>query len=337
MPIEQEKRDAVSLLVRSGYNHLRYIKPAAERQSPTLYAGKVESTVITLLLDQFRVTPADIREKSAIFRACSAFNLQWRAYDEVVDEARNTIDPITEDELDHTPVYHKYAGRGVTGQEGLTITLESMYQAISGKDAESRRKRDKIEGLLVTYRQRVAETANNPKYQSGDVLPYQLALGTKNDVTGLLGEVGAGMFSVFLDINDADGVEMFRQASVAMQFGDDYLDWRKDWKDHSEKKRQSAKPVRPNENLLAATLEENQLEKALCETCLTDTTRSSALWVKELAPNTLDLFKHRFQTELDRFPPHPYRDTLKGIISLTFYQLLPKAPESGWFFRWAKY
>lgn len=45
MPIMSlEAKDAISLIMRSAYNHLRYIKPSAEKE-PSLYAGKVESTV----------------------------------------------------------------------------------------------------------------------------------------------------------------------------------------------------------------------------------------------------------------------------------------------------
>lgn len=328
--------DSASLVARSGYNHLQYIKPSAELK-PTLYAGKVESAVITMLLDIYGVTPEDIFNKTSTFRSCSAFNLQWRAYDEVLDEEKFTTDPVTEQDLDKTPVYHKYAGKTITGEEGLQIALESISEAIPKSDPNYKQRKDRAEGLLTAYRNKVVTTANNPLYHRDGVLPYELALQTKDEVTGSLGEVGAGICSLLLDIDEPTTVELFKRASVAMQFGDDYLDWRKDWIDYRGRKVTSVKPIRPIENLLVSTLDEYPTEKSDCENYLDDKTRRSALWIKELAPNTLDLFRNRFQVELDRLPPHRYTDTLKGIISLTFYKLLPVAPESGWFFKWAKY
>lgn len=330
------ERDAASLVARSSYNHLAYIKPAAEKK-PWLYAGKVESTVITMMMDMFGVTPRDIVSRSATFRACSGFNLMWRAFDEVVDEEMPTTDRVTDGDLLNTSVTHKYVPRKVTGGEGIKIALDSMYEAIPGRDKDSVRRRDRIEGLLDSYRVAVRDAANNPDYQMGEVLPYARALGTKTDVTGQLGRVGAGLCCVLLDLDDQDAVEMFAQASVAMQSGDDYLDWRKDIVDRQNKQAGTQKHIRPVENLLVATMEEHHEEKVLCEAILRDKSRRSALWLKELAPKTLDDFQQRFQNQMDRLPPHPYRDTLKAIVSLTFYKLLPLAPESGWFYRWAKY
>ena len=334
--MSKEGVDAASLLFRSGYNHVQYIKPSANLE-PILYAGKVESTVITLLLDTFGITPKDIVNKTATFRSCTAFNLQWRAYDEVLDEERFTTDPVTEADLENIPVYHKYAKRTVTGEEGMQIALDSIFKAIPQSAPNFKQRMDRAEGLLAAYRSRVAVTANNPLYHKGDILTYPLALQSKDDVTGYLGEIGAGLCSLLLDVDDLETVELFKRASVAMQFGDDLLDWRKDLNDYKQRKDTSTKPIRPVENLLVSTLAENTTEKTDCEAHLTDARQRSVLWLKELAPNTLELFKSRFQNELDRLPPHRYTETLKGIISLTFYKLLPLAPESGWFFKWAKY
>lgn len=339
-----ETKAATSLVLRSGWNHIRYIKPAAAIE-PSMYPGKVESTVMTMLLDILGAEPKNIINKTAALRFCSAFNLIWRTYDEVLDEERCTTETVvTGRDLENIAVCHKYAGKIVTGAEGVQIALDSLYEAIPGNDPQSRMRRDRIEGLLASYRERLLDTVNDPKYHEGEVLPFRLANESKTAITGFLGEAGAGMCALLLDLpDDSSAIELFRGASVAMQFGDDFLDWKKDWDNHNKRRLTTDKRLRPIENLLLSTLEENQGEKVSCESCVNDETRRGALWIKELAPNTLDLFQHRFQSELDRLPPHPHRETVKGIISLTFYKLLPHAPGpedkgfSGWFYRWAKY
>ena len=329
--MNKEASDAISLVTRAAYNHMKFIKPSAERQKPRLYAGKVESTTITLLTDILGVEVKDIPNRFPSCRAGSAFNQQWRAYDEVLDEKHPSLEThVTETELDTTPVFHKYAGRNVTGQESREIAVASLQEAIPGKDQASRIRRERSEELLLAYRKRIEDTANNPLYQTGEILTYPLALKSKEDVTGFLGTVGASLFSILLDRNDQSTVDFFRAASVVMQFGDDLLDWRKDLLDHK-------KSNRPMENLLVATLAENATEMADCRQCLTDKSKRSVPWLKDLAPKTFESFNDRFRIELDKLPPHEYAQTAKAIISLTFYKLLPLAPESGWFFRWAKY
>lgn len=329
--------DSASLVARSAYNHQRYIKPSSHRE-PAIYAGKVESAVLTLLLDIYGVKPQDIPYREATFRFCSAFNLQWRAYDEVLDEKKFTLETVTEEDLDTIPIPHKYMRREITGSEGLQIALISAREAIPGNDPLSKQRRECIEELLLAYRRRVTEVANNPLYHTENVLSFPLALRCKEDITGFLGEVGVRMYGFLLGLDkDTSTIELFRQGGIVMQFGDDYLDWRKDWHDHQARKAITREPIRPIENLLVATLEENPTEKANCEEKLTDDHKRSSLWLDELAPNTLDLFRSRFYSELDKLPIHPYSDKLRGIIDFTFSKVLPWVPESGRFFQWAKY
>lgn len=333
----KEARDIAFLTARSTWNHTREIKPAALRE-PSMYAGKVESTIITLFMDTFGVTPKDIPSRDAFFRSLTAFNLQWRAYDEVLDEEKYTTDPITEQELADTPVAHPYMDRRITGAEGFNIALGNIMQVIPGNDKASRSRRSSLEELMYRYRETVADTANNPKYHTGDVLPYDTAVQSKKDITAYLGESAATMYALLLDREGDHTVrEIFGRTAMAMQFGDDYLDWRKDWRSHNERANRTGAGVRPSENLLQAVLADHPDEYALCEQVLTDPSMRSALFLKELAPRTLDDFRGKFQDQIDRFPPHPKSDMIKGILSATFYKILPRAPESGWFVRWAKY
>lgn len=85
--------------------------------------------------------------------------------------------------------------------------------------SDYKQRKDKAEGLLTSYRDRVLTTANNTLCHRDGVLPYALALQTKDEVTGSLGEVGAGICSLLLDIDEPTTVELFKRASVAMQFG----------------------------------------------------------------------------------------------------------------------
>ena len=330
--------NASSLVVRSARDHLLYVRPAAAVE-PSMYAGKVETTVLTMIGDLYNVSATDIVNKRAFFRACTGFNEQWRMNDEVLDEVRYTTDPVTVVDLQEIPVNHKYAGRMGTGRNGMDIALQSTLQLIPGRDPESRSRRDRIEGLLYQYTEKVVETANNPQYHQGDILSYPIALQAKQDITGHLGETGAELYATLLGLpEDQRAIEFFGQLSTAMQFGDDYLDWRKDWRDFSTRKAEVAEQLRSGENLLLATLEENSDEKDACAEVLFDTKKRAAVWFERLAPDVADLFRHRFQTQLDQLPAHPRGESLKQIASLTFNNLLYRAPESpNWFARWAKY
>jgi len=182
--------NSASLLTRSAWNHARYARPSAAAE-PTLYAGKVETTTITLILDAFAVSASDIQNPKAFFRSLNGFNQQWRAYDDVLDEVKYTTDPVSEEDIDTIPVWHKYAGRNVTGVEGREIALDSMLALIPGQDSASRQRRDRFEGLLFDYRQRVVSTANTPEFNQADMLPYPVALASKEYLTGFLGETTA--------------------------------------------------------------------------------------------------------------------------------------------------
>lgn len=329
--------NSASLLSRSAWNHARYAKPSAAVE-PTLYAGKVETTTVTLILDAFAVSASDIQNPRAFFRSLNGFNQQWRAYDEVLDEVKYTTDPVTEEELDAIPVWHKYAGRNVTGVEGREIALASMFELIPGQDFASRQRRDRFEGLLFDYRGRVVSTANTPEFNHGEILSYPTALASKEYLTGFLGEVTAQAAAILLDIPNADAtVELAGHFGVLLQFGDDYFDWRKDWNDQRKRRLTSGSTVRPGENLFNATLEENSGEKAACEVIIFDNSKRTAVWAKEFAPNTLDLFRQRFQVVADATPEHPKRENIKDIVEFAFYKCMPKAPEFGPVARWAKY
>lgn len=336
--------DAASLVARSAYWHLKDIKPAAQ-EVPIMYPGKVESTLIITMLDLLGVPPSDIEQRRDFFRACTAFNLQWRAIDEVLDEKLPRTDiRVAEEDLLSTPVWHKYAGKMVTGQEGVQIALEAMAQMIPAVDLRSRHRRGRVEELLETYTKIVADNANNSNYHQGPTLPYDVVLRSRDEVTGGVARVGTEFMTVLLDIpEDQRAIEFFGGLNTVMQFGDDLIDLRKDWLGHNRAREENPElPLRPDENILRTLLLEYPDEMRAVESILGDSSRHIALWVPEVAPNAFDLFRERFQRELDKLPFHPRAEKLKGIVSLTFHKVLPAIPEPGfgkgqWFYQWARY
>lgn len=331
--------DAASLVARAGYWHLRDIKPA----SPDMYVGKVESTVLMMLFDIYGISPADIKDqgvRQGFMRASTAYNLQWRANDEVLDELRYTTgDRVTADELNSTSVWHKYAGQMVTGQQGIDAALASMKRVLPGNDRGSMARKEMLQRLLYAYTERVADTANNPAYGTGEILPYPTALQCKDDITGHLGWTGAMFYALLLNMNPDDRtLHFFAGLSTAMQFGDDLMDWRKDWKDRLARQAQTPDHVRPIENLVLATLVENRGEMDRCAT-LFDDPRQSVTLFKEHAPNSYALVRQRFQILMDKLPTlkNGTDERIKRIVEFTFDEMLPRAPETGWFARWAKY
>ena len=336
MPLAVE---AASLVLRSGYTHIRYLRPDARRHD--MYAGKDISAATTAMFDLIGVNPARRVNMGHFSSAINGFNHQWRAYDEVVDEEGAVIhpdQPITPEQLDNTPVYHKYLGRNITGKEGMKVSLEAMQKIIPNNTPDARKRRDKYEGLLYTYRGAVVTMANNPAYQTGDTLPYPTALQSKEDITGVLGSIGVALCTLLLNLpDDPHTQDVYGRLNVSMQFGDDAFDWRKDRLGHRARKATTPLQIRPDENLYNATALEYPEEYAASEQILQDKAVKSIQGAKEVTPKTFDAFRSRFYTQLDAVPDHPRGNTLKRIYALTFDKLLPLLPESGPFFRWAKY
>lgn len=334
--------DTASLIGRSAENHLRYFSPAAEGMVPPQYAGKVESTCATMALDLMDVSMREISDPHEFARFIAGWNLLFRANDEVVDVAKPYTDElVTVEDLNNTPIFHKYAGpagRTVTGSEGLQIVLNSASRIIPGNSTGSIRRRAAVEELAHTYTQAVADTANNPAYHQGNVLPFPVAMRSKTDVTALLGETSVGLIAALLDIPDrAEDKVLYGQIGMAMQFCDDLFDWRKDWREHRTRAQQSVRPLRPQENLFNAMLQEYGAERQACEEVLADTSRRSAIQARERAPETLAALQAEFRDIVDQFPVHPYRDRATKIVNFLLYKVIPWAPESGRFSRWAKY
>jgi hypothetical protein len=198
--------ETISLFGRSAANHLRYFSPGAEDMVPPQYAGKVESTCATIALDLMDVNIADVPNPVELARFMAGWNLLFRANDEVVDGARPYIDePVTADDLNNTPIFHKFAGRDgryVTGSEGLRIILGSTARMIPGNSIGEIRRRTAVEVLATSYTQAVANAANNPEYQQGNVLSFSVAMRSKTEVTARLGETSIELMGAVLDIPD---------------------------------------------------------------------------------------------------------------------------------------
>lgn len=326
----------IPFVMRSAFNHLALIKPAS-RNEPQLYAGKIESSVLTMLLDLYNQSALKIPNHTHFFRFCSAFNQQWRAYDEVLDEARNTTDYLSIEALDLTPIRHPYLNRIVTGRESMSLALEETKRFLGQNDPISRIRAKQIEMELVNFRQSVWEVANNPSFHKKGILPYSLAYDIKMKTTGLLAEVGARMCGILLGIEDPAAVELFLRASAAMQYGDDLLDSRKDLLKYLKQLNQPSQNLRPVENLVLTALAENRDEFTRFEhLVLTSHDNRGPVLLKKAAPDTYDLVRSWVNNELDAFPLHPRAGYVRSIIEFSYDYALPAFPQSGKFYNWAK-
>lgn len=332
--------ETFDFLLKSGEIHHRFFKPTAKKMEPQGYAGKMESTLINMLCDTFNFSLDDLqRLPPEVFKGIIVFNALWRTYDEVVDVKLNSTDRITEETLDNTPIYHKHLGRNIVGSEGLAALSECINVIIPGEDEAPRKKRENIMELIYSLRRRWVETANNKKYQEGDILSYEKALDSKRGLTGFLGEISAKLFVSLLNIEEnmqnTAGIKLIEQADIVMQFGDDLIDWKKDWLEHIKEKEKGGN-VRPIENLFLATLEENPKEKEALKKHLKDRRKTIKL-VKKYAPETYILFTKRFEEQVDLLPDHPHRSNLKRFMIFSLKSILPVLPESGIIIEWGKW
>ncbi len=301
-----------TFVARSAYNHLAYVLPAA-KQRPSLYAGKAETLLLTLLLDILGVDPKDIPNRANFMRAVCAFHYIWRCMDEVVDEQFFTTDPITADDLDQTLVYHKYLNTITSAQKGWEV----LYQAIPARFFE-------VAPLIYAYRSAIVRTANDPQYHTGAVLPFPLALQLKDEVTGLLGETGAEIALTLLGNDDYRAVVIYRITGLAIQFGDDLSDWRQDLLDYRRKSTNTHRQIRPIENLFLSTLTEFPPEWEKCENVLNDRRRSGHAWLTLLAPRALKEYNLRFLAIQNELPAHPKTPFVKEVLNTAFFKLLPQ-------------
>lgn len=301
-----------SFVIHSAYDHLAYILPATSRP-PTLYAGKAESLLLSLLLNILGVDMKTIPDRTGFLRAVYAFHHIWRSMDEVVDEQLYTTDPITEEDLDATLIYHKYANTLTSAAKGWQI----LKNAVPARFFE-------IAPFVMAYRSALLRVSNDPVYHEGSILPFDLAIKAKDEVTGLLGETGAQIALTLLDNDDFRIIEIYRNAGLAMQFCDDLFDWRKDWRDYLLKRQATTEHVRPLENLFLSTLTEYPSEWDKCENVLNDKRRSGYAWLKLLAPRTLKEFDHRFLAMESEIPAHPKTDFVKSVLESTFCELIPR-------------
>jgi len=295
-----------------------------------------------LAMDILGVTPGDAADPEEFARFVAGLNLLIRANDEVIDEIAPYSDaPVTADQLNETPVFHKLAqpgGRLVTGAEGMRIAMEATDRLIPGSSPGAISRRNEVQGLLAACTIVAADTANNPAYHGGMILPFPTAERIKYETNGFLGEVCIAVVAALLKVPEtAKDRELYRQIGVALQFGDDLFDWRRDWLKYRAKSAESDRPVRPQQNLFNATLLENDSELAACEAVLTDTGRRSAVLAGEVAVLSYAEFQSRFRDVLARYPAgHRYTEKARRITDFLISTVVPRAPETGRFFEWAK-
>lgn len=329
-----EALDSSALFIRSAKNHLRYFTPAAQL-SPELYCGKVESSILTLLLDIYGQKVSDLADINSFSRFCSAFNQQWRAYDEVIDEEKADALSMTAEDLDNTPVIHPLLNTTITGGESMQLALNYAEDYLRADHRNTADTRSEVEQTILDFRQTVVEVMNDSRFRMHGILPFTLAYEMKLRTTGILSKTGAELYALLLGRSDTNGKELFFHGSMAMQIGDDLLDWRRDWLKY-QKKSPNHPNLRPIENLVVSTVSEDCEEFSELSGALERNVPAYKL-LKTIGPNSLKTVSDRFSAELAMSPKHPYADRMIGVVNFTFKHILPRIPESGRFVKWAKY
>lgn len=335
------KNETLNFLKEAGYCHLNYIRPAALLHEPPLYAGKVESATTMLIFKTLGITEEQIEKApNALWTAISVFNHIWRAFDEVVDvKVNNSTDHVTPEMITDTLVFHKFLGRDITAREGIEIANELIVDLIPDGSRDFQKRRQKIFELIYQYRDKVIDTANNKNYSEGDILSFDLAVATKKDVSIFLAKIAASLVATVFDVDDQKAIDLFGQAGLVVQIGDDIVDWEKDWKDHIQQKKlpsNSGKNVRPIENLFITLLNEEPEEKTQCEKHLFDKTHCLKKLIR-YAPKTLAKYHRFFDEQIDDLPDHQYAHTLDDILTFMYYNFITKLPLKGPIADWGKY
>lgn len=315
--------DSLSMVTQSAYYYLRYFKPLAKK-TPPLHIGKVEAVAMTSAFNTMGIKESYFKQKNSpdIMTAFIAFTDLCKIYDQVVDDMQVNADRTNEDTLDNTPIKYKYFDRAVTGKEILSIIEASIEKAFPGEDPRSA----KIKDLVLSYRKRVADNASNPKYFGDDiVLDYELALSSKIEVSQFLGEVAAKMFGTAFNIEDPVGVHLYGRICLAVQFGDDLIDWAIDNQRYTGK---------PKENLFLATLKEFPDEQKACEKYQYDD-MSSAEIVHTYAPKTLEEYKRRINLILENLPNHRYTAHARNTVGFALNILEPRFKNKSKIAAWA--
>lgn len=335
--------ETTGLFVRAADAHLRHFAPTAERMAPRQYSGKAENTCAILAMDVVGVKIGDSPDPEQFARFITGLNLLVRANDEVLDEIMPYSDePVTPEALNTTPVFHKFAepgGRHVTGAEGMDIAMAATAKLIPGSSPGALGRRSFVEETLKGITATLADTANNPEYNQGTILPYPLAERVKYATTGMLGESCISLVEVLFGVPERDNSrELYGHMGIALQLGDDLFDWRRDWRKYIARAESSDRPVRPQENLFNAILLEFADERQACEAVLTDTEQRSVVLAREVAPDSYDTFQDRFRDVLSRYPDdHPYTPKARRVSDFIINRVVPHAPETGKFSEWAKY
>lgn len=314
--------EAIKIGLQSAKYFLMYYDPLA-RKNPPLHMGKTEAVAMTMAFNVLGITEKNFKQNNSdhILTAFISFTNLCKIYDQVVDDKFDNSNQLTADIIDNTPVEYKYFKKEIKAQELIDIIENSFLKAFPN----NQEKRENLKSLVLRYRDRVIENANNQDYAvQGEVLDFEHALKSKIEVSQFLGEIAADIFSKAYDIQDPVGINLYGKACLAVQFGDDLVDWKID---------ELKKGKRPKENLFLATLKEFPEEQKLVIAHINDNLRSAKL-IHKYAPEAIKEYKRRFSLILEEFPNHSYSSKTKDIISFALNILEPNFNDKGRVAKW---
>lgn len=231
--------------------------------------------------------------------------------------------------------------RGNKSRETKTATFPQIQTAFinalcdSLPDVPDARK--KVLRIAASYVVETIRYTNQARKFKGDIMPFGTSLELVRKVTGGLFSKAFEAFGAINNIPE-EKIEIFKgaggSAAVAMQFGDDLQDWRKDMLKHSSRQKgESSDYQRPVENLFLGLLNENPQEFAALMAHINDhvpACRRGNILITETyfltrkyAPVTLAKFQALFEAELAKVPNFPHRGEMITQWKISFYKIVP--------------
>lgn len=317
--------DTFDLIAQSRTQHQKYKKIASSTLDPILSWHRTDSVIFTLMEKLGQVNLIDNPNLKNIIQVYAAFNLIWNSADFLLDNTFLHRTNISPGELKTAPI----------NRNSHTYTIKDvqklLIEGIRNIKPEVPNFRLNIYKDIGRFRLNAIHSINRFPKADTPILDFQKAIQQKRDTTGLLAETAIKLYCQIADIEKPQQ-ELITQlgllAGLGMQFGDDIIDWRKDYFSYINQIREN-RLAQPIDNLLLATISENKLEihKILRQSFLY-LPLPPALIIRMFAPETFKTFSQRFNTLINSFPQTDYTQYLQNIFRFAFYRLTMVLPNS---------
>lgn len=318
--------NTIDLLAKSFINHRRFKKVAASNHEPAISWHSSDSVIFTLMEKLGNVNVRCNSNLQNIIKVYSAFNLIWNSADFLLDNIFKTSPNISPGTLKTTPIEHKSGT--YTIKDAQKMFIEGLH-ILKPDDRNFRLNLYKDIGL---FRLNTLKSINCINSTGESILDYRNAYQIKEATTGSLAETATKVYCQILGIDEYHQeslIELGRWAGLSMQFGDDLIDWRKDYFTYLNQLKYNHGYIQPVDNLLLATLSENDIERnKILKQRFLSLPLPPALIIRLFAPITFKAISQRFKTQIEHFPQTENTPYLQNIFRFAFYRLTMVLPNS---------